>query len=99
MTPQDYLKLPYRRVIVAAEEGGFVAIIEEFPGCITQGDTLQETVGNLEEAATAWLECALNHSDVIPPPPAGLPIWPHICNQGCQHGRMPQGGDPMGHQR
>jgi predicted RNase H-like HicB family nuclease len=74
MTAKDILKKPYRRVIVAAEEGGYVAIIEEFPGCITQGDGLVETVKRLEEAAELWIEASLAHEVKIPEP-LGLPSW------------------------
>ena len=35
-----YLTLPYRYEIIPAEVGGFVGVVAELPGCITQGKTL-----------------------------------------------------------
>lgn len=35
--------------------GGFSASVPALPGCFTQGDTLDEVVANLKEAAECWL--------------------------------------------
>ncbi len=40
----------------AAEEGGYWAEVPALPGCITEGDTLDEVVSNLNEAITGWLQ-------------------------------------------
>jgi len=37
-------------------EGGYVATVGGLQGCITDGDTLEETVKNAEDAIEAWLE-------------------------------------------
>lgn len=44
-----------RAVIHEAEEGGYWATIPAFPGCVTEGDTIEETKANLLEAAEVWL--------------------------------------------
>jgi predicted RNase H-like HicB family nuclease len=67
-TVTDYLKLPYHRSIVPAEEGGFFAEILEFPGCIAEGDTVVEAYQNLEEVAAAWIEGTLEDGQKIPEP-------------------------------
>lgn len=67
-TPADYLKRPYQWVFIPEEEGGFCALIKEFPGCVTQGDTIQEAYDNLTEAATNWLEASLELGHVISEP-------------------------------
>jgi predicted RNase H-like HicB family nuclease len=41
-----------------AEEGGFWAEIPALPGCISQGNTMEETLSNIREAAEGWLEVA-----------------------------------------
>lgn len=47
------------RVVIHAEEGGgFWAEIPALPGCVSQGETLAETLTNIHEAATGWLEVA-----------------------------------------
>ena len=47
----DYLKLPYRLVIVPdPDEGGFAVSYPDLPGCISTGDTIDEAVKNAEDA-------------------------------------------------
>ena len=38
-----------------AEEGGFWAEVPALPGCVSQGETLDETILNIREAITGWL--------------------------------------------
>ena len=40
----------------AAEGGGFWAFVEELPGAITQGKTLEEVRSNLQEAVSMMLD-------------------------------------------
>ncbi len=45
------------RVIVhKAEEGGYWAEVPALPGCLTQGETMEEIRENLREAIELWLE-------------------------------------------
>ncbi len=37
------------------DEGGYTVTVPAFPGCITQGDTLEEVVANARGAITAHL--------------------------------------------
>ncbi len=41
-----------------AEEGGYWAEIPALPGCVSEGNTLAETLANIREAAEGWLEVA-----------------------------------------
>jgi predicted RNase H-like HicB family nuclease len=45
-------------VVHPAEEGGFWAEIPAFAGCVSEGDTFEETLLNIKEAAEGWLEVA-----------------------------------------
>ena len=45
-------------VIHAAEEGGFWAEVPAFPGCVSEGNTLDEVLTNIREAAEGWVEVA-----------------------------------------
>jgi len=45
-------------LIHPAEEGGFWAEIPAFAGCVSEGETLEETLLNIKEAAEGWLEVA-----------------------------------------
>lgn len=67
--PRDYLRAPYSHVVIPDEETGtYTARILEFPGCVTQGDSVQEAYELLEDAAEAWIEAALELNQEIPPP-------------------------------
>ncbi|MFE1746338.1 type II toxin-antitoxin system HicB family antitoxin [Coleofasciculus sp. H7-2] len=53
-----------RAIIHPAEEGGYWAEVPAFPGCITEGDTMEEVVANLKDAIEGWLDVA-NSRDAI----------------------------------
>jgi len=45
-------------VLVPDPDGGYVAQIAELPGAISQGDTVEEALINVREAAELYLEDA-----------------------------------------
>ena len=45
-------------LVHAAEEGGFWAEIPALPGCLSEGETYDEVLSNIREAAAGWLEIA-----------------------------------------
>ncbi|GJD21587.1 hypothetical protein RIVM261_065430 [Rivularia sp. IAM M-261] len=47
-----------KAIIHPAEEGGFWAEVPALPGCITEGDTMEEILTNLKDAIEGWLEVA-----------------------------------------
>jgi predicted RNase H-like HicB family nuclease len=55
-------------MIYPEEEGGFWAQVPALPGCITEGDTREELLGNLREAVQAYL---LSTSGAFEPEPGG----------------------------
>jgi predicted RNase H-like HicB family nuclease len=42
-------------VVHEAEEGGFWAEVRALPGCVSQGETMDELLANIREAIEAWL--------------------------------------------
>ncbi len=46
----------FTAVFEPAEEGGYVAFVEEIPGAVSQGETLEEARENLKEALALMLE-------------------------------------------
>jgi predicted RNase H-like HicB family nuclease len=42
-------------VVHPAEEGGFWAEAPALPGCVTQGESLEEVKDNMREAIEGWL--------------------------------------------
>lgn len=63
-----YLNLQYPVTLYPDREGGYVAQIKDLPGCLTQGETLEETMTNINEARELWIETAYESGDEIPLP-------------------------------
>ena len=64
-----YMDLPYRMELVPDPyEGGFVISFPELPGCISAGDTIEESIQNAEDAKRVWLEAALEDGADIAEP-------------------------------
>lgn len=47
-----------RVVLEPSDEGGFTAIVPALPGCISEGDTREEALANIEEAVRLYFEPA-----------------------------------------
>lgn len=63
-----FLDAVYPITIYPAPEGGYVAEIEDLPGCITEGETSEEAVKRIEEARRAWIEVQYEAGEEIPLP-------------------------------
>jgi predicted RNase H-like HicB family nuclease len=44
-----------KAIVHEAEEGGYWAEVPALPGCVTQGESLEEVTSNLREAIAGWL--------------------------------------------
>jgi predicted RNase H-like HicB family nuclease len=67
--PKEYLNEPYSRVVIPdSESGTYTAMILEFPGCLAQGNSVQEAYELLEKVALSWIETALDSGQEIPDP-------------------------------
>jgi predicted RNase H-like HicB family nuclease len=49
------LKLSYTILLEPAEEGGYVVRVPRLPGCVTEGDTVEDALANAREAITVYL--------------------------------------------
>ncbi|MFM7368361.1 MAG: type II toxin-antitoxin system HicB family antitoxin [Sphaerospermopsis kisseleviana] len=91
-----YLNLKYSVTLYPdAEQGGYVAEIKDLPGCLTQGETLEEIITNINEARELWIETAYEAGDNIP-----LPSEKNIINDplaefigAVEHGSLAQNID------
>jgi len=63
-----YMTLPYKIVIEPDVNGGMVVHVPELPGCISQGDNLEDAYKMIEDAKRVWIESALEDGAVIPEP-------------------------------
>lgn len=56
----------YKIVIEPQEEGGYTAYVPKLPGCVSEGDTYNETVDNIKEALELYLETLKErHSTIV----------------------------------
>jgi antitoxin HicB len=67
-TVEDYLNLNYPITFYPEIEGGYTVLIQDLPGCISEGETLEEAMNNILEAKQLWLETAWQYQDEIPLP-------------------------------
>ena len=66
-----YLGLPYTIEVFRdndEDSPGWVAQVQELPGCMTQGDTFEELGEMIEDAMKSWIEIALEDGSPIPEP-------------------------------
>lgn len=56
----------YPMVIYPCNEGGFVAEIPALPGCLAQGETMEEAIQELITIKALWLETAWKHKMELP---------------------------------
>jgi predicted RNase H-like HicB family nuclease len=45
-----------RVVLEPSDEGGFTALVPALPGCVSEGDTRDEALANIQEAIELYLE-------------------------------------------
>lgn len=50
------------------EGGGFVATVPDLPGCMSDGETPEEALVNVQDAIAAWIEAAHDMGHAVPPP-------------------------------
>lgn len=60
------MKIQYPLRVHKAEEGGYWAEFPDLPGCVTEGDTLKETLDNAQEALSGWLASRFERNFEIP---------------------------------
>lgn len=63
-----YLNLRYPITIHPDPDGGYVAEIEELPGCMTQAETLDEVFKAIEDARQVWIQGTYEMGQDIPLP-------------------------------
>jgi len=58
--------MEYSVVVHEAEEGGYWAEVPALPGCYSQGETVDEALGNVKEAIELYLETLREEGADIP---------------------------------
>jgi antitoxin HicB len=52
----------------AEDGGGFIATVPDLPGCMSDGETPQEALANVQDAIAAWIEAAKELGHKVPQP-------------------------------
>lgn len=66
---EPIMKKPKRQfevIFVKQKEGGFTAEVPDLPGCISEGDTLEEAQKNITEAIELYLETLTERNIPLP---------------------------------
>ena len=70
MVMKKYKKsFEFEAIFTPQDEGGFTVEIPDLPGCISEGDTLDEAENNIEEAARLYLETLEERGIPVPERP------------------------------
>ncbi len=48
------------------EDGGYTVEVPSLPGCISEGDTLEEALANIKEAIEGYIESMIAHGEEVP---------------------------------
>lgn len=58
--------MKYKVVLEPQEEGGYTAYVPTLPGCVSQGETNEETTANIREAIEVYLESIKGRGLALP---------------------------------
>lgn len=53
-------------VLIDGEPGGYGVVFPDLPGCVAMGETVEEALGNAEEALVDWIKSMESHGRSIP---------------------------------
>ena len=63
------LDYPFQvRPLSAEEGGGYLIELPDLPGCMADGETIDEAIANGADALRSWIETAKEFGDPVPPP-------------------------------
>jgi antitoxin HicB len=51
-----------------SDGGGYLATVPDLPGCMSDGETPEEALKNVQEAIASWIEAAKEWEQEIPKP-------------------------------
>ncbi|MDO8296656.1 MAG: type II toxin-antitoxin system HicB family antitoxin [Caulobacter sp.] len=62
------------RPLSETDGGGYLATVPDLPGCMSDGETPEEAVVNVQDAILCWIEMAGEMGHAVPPPSADLKL-------------------------
>lgn len=60
------MNVRYRTWFEREEDGGYSVWVPALPGCMSQGDTLEDAAANIREAIQCYLQSSLKHGEALP---------------------------------
>lgn len=67
------LEYPFNISTLPPEEGGgYLIEFPDLPGCISDGETINEAIANGKDAMLCWIETAKQHGDEVPQPSSSI---------------------------
>jgi antitoxin HicB len=60
------MTLSYRILLKKEPEGGYTVVVPSLPGCVTYGDTIEESITMAKEAIELYIESLKEHNEKIP---------------------------------
>ena len=58
--------------LAESDGGGYLATVPDLPGCMSDGETPEEALKNVQEAIVSWIESAKECKQEVPKPSAPL---------------------------
>ena len=58
--------------LAESDGGGYLATVPDLPGCMSDGETPEEALKNVQEAIASWIESAKEWKQQIPKPTTPL---------------------------
>lgn len=62
----------FQVIFIPQAEGGFTAEVLDLPGCISEGDTLEEAQKNIQEAIELYLDTLEDRGIPLPDRPTNM---------------------------
>lgn len=53
-------------ILEPSSEGGFTALVPSLPGCISEGETKEEALANIQESVMLYMDAVEDDSDFAP---------------------------------
>ncbi len=54
-------------ILEPAEEGGYTVYCPSLPGCVSEGETVDEALENIKKAIELYIESLVEHGEPVPP--------------------------------
>jgi predicted RNase H-like HicB family nuclease len=61
-------------ILIPDEDGGYTVEVPSLPGCISEGDTIEEALNNIKEAIELYLEVLQEEGRPIPEETFGVMV-------------------------